>query len=991
MYNIKKESYIKPVKTYTFEKKSFIGDFQKDTFYIVGIAGGEGSIKSFQSFFSVMPVITDMAFILLPQLEAKEFLILTESIKNVSKMKVIVVEDGIEIQPNCIYINPIGMELSIMDGILKLSDIDSSAGMKMPVNFFFNHLAKEVEDRGICILFSGMGNDGILSLRSIKERFGLIMVQSPETADYSSMPQSAVNTNLVDFIMPVEEMPAKLIGYSRSFVRSSSGRLEERKNSYVLKRIYNLLKNQTGRDFSLYKKNTIFRRIERRMNFHKFETMSDYLKYLQENHREIDMLFNELLIGVTSFFREPEAFEYLKSIVIPDLLKSKLKEKKIRIWVTGCSTGEEAYSIAIIIRECMENLRLVNLIKVSIFATDINNQAIEIARQGIYDLSIEDYVSKDRVSRFFVKTEDQNFQIKKEIRDMIVFAPHSIIMDPPFMKLDMLCCRNLLIYFSTELQKKLLPIFHYSLNPGGILFLGSSETIGEYTSLFSIKESRMRIFERKESVYSLSPMVEFISAPVPRQNIKTNYQKKNVITDIPDMVQRALLEDFVPPAVVINETGDIIYVSGRTGEYLEPSPGKANFNIFAMAREGIKYELGKTIRNVIINRSAAVIYGLNVKLNSGDKYVNITVSPLNKTEKAAGLFIVVFEDITNVINSESIDTNLRIASDQTAAVLELEDQLLYKNEYLQSTIEEMETSQEELKSMNEELQLTNEELQSTNEELKTSREELQSLNEELLTINSEMQLKNYELSQANNDMRNLLYSTQIATIFLDNNLNIKRFTPEITRIISLIQTDVGRPISDIVQKLKYSELICDAKEVLETLVFKEVQVQTMDENWFNMRILPYRTVENVIDGVVITFNDITTCKFLEMSLEKAKNFAWDIISTVREPIVVLDEKLKIVTANLSFYNKFQVTPEETEKQFIYDLGNGQWNIPELKHLLEEILPKKTEFQGFMVNHEFPDIGFRVMLLNARMVYNVEQDFNMVLLAFEDISDRSNKQ
>lgn len=984
---IKQQLDVKASRTYRIDIKTITDEKNlEDSFHIVGISGGAGAIKSFELFFSAINADTGMAFIVFPQIENSQLYTLVELIQNASKMKVFIIENGMKVQQDCIYINSPERGVLIQKKLFNLLEPESSLESKMPVNLFFNQLAKDAGEKSICIIFSGIGNDGIQGLRAIKEKLGLIMVQAPETAEYSAMPLNAINTNLVDYIVPVEEMPTKLIEYIRHIARNSGERYEAIKDSIALQKIFNLIRNQTGHDFSMYKKNTMLRRIERRINIHQLNNISDYETYLQENLHEVNILFSELLIGVTSFFREPEAFEYLKLNVIPNLLKGKMKEKKIRIWITGCSTGEEAYSIAIIIRECLENLKMVNGMKVFIFATDINNQAIEIARQGVYPSSIADNVSIERLIRFFVKTDDGNYMIKKEIREMIVFAPHNVIMDPPFIKLDMLCCRNLLIYFSTELQKKLLPIFHYSLNLGGVLFLGSSETIGECTSLFSVMESKLRIFERKESMYSMVPMIEFISSPVTRENTKNSIVNKNINETISDKVQKVLLEDFTPPAVVINENGDIIYISGRTGNYLEPSPGKANLNIFAMAREGIKYELGKAIHSASVQRKSIDLYGLTVKLNSGYQCVNITVSPLKDEENISGLLIVVFKDVISGMNFARADTELSMSSEQTAAVMELEDQLMNKNEYLQSTIEEMETSQEELKSMNEELQLTNEEMQSTNEELKTSREELQSLNEELLTINSEMQIKNDELSQSNNDMRNLLYSTQIATIFLDNNLNIKRFTPEMTKIISLIQTDVGRPISDIVQKLKYSNLISDVKEVLETLVFKELQVETIDENWFNMRILPYRTVENVIDGVVITFSDITVCKRLEESLARAKSFADCIIATVREPMVVLDEHLKVVSANNSFYKKFQVSVDETEKRFIYELGNCQWDIPELRRLLEDILPDKREFEGFIVTHEFPMLGLRTMMLNSRIVYTDRKDSKMILLAFEDVTD-----
>ena len=710
------------------------------------------------------------------------------------------------------------------------------------------------------------------------------------------------------------------------------------------------------------------------MGVHQIDKISMYVNYLQQNTQEIDLLFNELLIGVTNFFREPETFEYLKENVIPNLLKIRMKERMLRIWIPGCSTGEEVYSIAIIIRECLEKTKQANSFKVCIFATDINSQAVEIARQGIYPANIAVDVSQERLNQFFIKVGDSSsYQVKKAIREMVVFAPQNIIMDPPFIKVDMLCCRNLLIYFSTELQKKLLPLFHYSLNPSGILFLGSSETIGEHTGLFSILDNRLKIFERKDSISSLLPMIDYLSPTIFHESLKTDIVKKDIGAAIPDMLQRILHENYTPPAVVINERGDIIFISGRTGKYLEPSPGKANLNVFAMARDEIRFELGKAIREASSQKVSVSVNLLNAKYNDGFHSIKITVRPFNISEYPSGLLMVIFEDVPNSILERSSGANSELASEQTVAVTELEGQLIYTREHLQSVIEEMETSQEELKSMNEEFQLTN--------------EELQSANEELITVNLELQTKNNELSQSNSDMKNLISSTKIATIFLDNNLNIKRFTPEMTSIINLIQTDVGRPVSDIVQKLKYTNLISDVREVLDTLVYKEIQVQTTAESWFNMRIFPYRTIENVIDGVVITFSEITKNKLIEESLIEANKFTLSVITSVKEPMIVLDGELRVISANRSFYKTFMVNPQETENKFIFELGNCQWDIPALRDLLEKILPKNNVFDDFLVEHEFQFIGHKKMLLNARSILGESCEPQLILLAIEDITNR----
>lgn len=965
---------------------------EKSSFPIVGMGGSAGGLKAFEQFFSKMPTDTGMAFVLLQHLDPNQKCILPELIQHKTKMKVFQIEDEMKVQPNCIYVIPPNKDLSIHKGILILSDRSVSMGPRMPIDFFFKQLAEDQEEKSICIIFSGMGTDGTLGLKEVKDKLGTVMVQDPDTTEYNSMPLSAISTNLVDFIAPPEELPAKLIGFVKHLIKPLNQKpAAADKNSIELQEIFALIRNQTGHDFSLYKENTLHRRIERRMSVLQIDRASSYVSYLQQNPQEVDLLFNELLIGVTNFFREPEAFEFLKENAIPNLLKNRMKEQILRIWIPGCSTGEEVYSIAIIIRECLEKIKKVNSFKVCIFATDINSQSVEIARQGTYPVNIAADVSQERLTQFFIKVGDSSYQVKKTIREMVVFAPQNIIMDPPFIRLDMLCCRNLLIYFSAELQKKLLPLFHYSLNPNGILFLGSSETIGEHAGLFSTLDSRLKIFERKDSISSLLPMIDYLSPTIFHESLKANIVKKDTSGAIPDMIQRILQENYTPPAVVINENGDIIYISGRTGKYLEPSPGKANLNIFAMARDEIRFEMGKAIREASSQKVSISVNSLNIKYNDGFHNIKITVKPLTISQYSSELLMVIFEDVANFVQAESSSTDFALTSEQTAAVTELEGQLTYTREHLQSIIEEMETSQEELKSMNEEFQLTNEELQSTNEELKTSREELQSLNEELITVNMELQTKNNDLSQSNSDMKNLLSSTRIATIFLDNNFNIKSFTPEMTSIINLIQTDVGRPLSDIVQKLKYTNLIPDVREVLDTLVYKEMQVQTITGNWFNMRIFPYRTIENVIDGVVITFSEITENKLKEETLIEANNFTLSVISTVREPMVVLDSELRVISANRSFYKTFLVDSHETEHKLIFDLGNNQWDIPALRDLLEKVIPQNNEFNDFLVEHEFPSIGYKKMLLNARSIFRENYESNLILLAIEDITNRKYAQ
>jgi two-component system CheB/CheR fusion protein len=907
-----------------------------------------------------------------------------ELLQRCTRMKVCQAEDGMKARPNCVYVIPPNVDLSILHGKFQLLEPSAPRGLRLPIDFFFKHLAQDQKERSVGIILSGMGTDGTQGLKAIKEGLGLVLAQDPASAKYDGMPRSAVGTGLVDIVAPAMELPARLAGFVKHAAalprQAVAGEAEP---SSALEKVFVLLRARTGTDFSAYKATTIHRRLERRLSVHQLETLAHYVRYLQENPHEIDLLFRELLIGVTSFFRDPAAFQVLKEKAIPQLLKSKAPGSPLRVWVPGCAAGEEAYSVMLALTECLEQRRGLDAWPIQMFATDLNKEAIDHARQGVFPANIAAEVSPERLRRFFVQGE-HGYTIKKAIRERIVFAQHNLLTDPPFTKLDLLCCRNLLIYLRAEWQKRLLAVFHCALTPGALLFLGPAETVGGLADLYAPLDNRWKIFATKAAPPGSREVVELpgphglpVADAAPRAARTAPAQR----IEVAEAAQRVLLETFVPPSVVINPEGDIVYVVGHTGKYLEPATGKANLNVFAMVREGLSQELGLAIRNAVQRKASVTAKRLRFKANGKEALVNLTVRPLNGAG-AVDLLLVIFEESEPEAPGGKKPVRALRAS---GLARDLEKELRHTQGLLRSTLEERQAAEEELKAANEELQSNNEELQSTNEELTTSKEELQSLNEEMTTVNAELQTKLDELSQVNNDMRNLLNGIDVATVFADNDLRIKRFTEQATCIIHLIPTDVGRPLSHLATNLKHERLVDDAKEVLRTLVFKEAQVQTTDGRWHLMRILPYRTADNVIDGVVITFADVTQLKRLEASLQEAQLFAESIIATVREPLVVLDGELRIVSANRSFYATFGLRPEQTDRQLLYEVADRRWDIPDLRRLLQDILPKQTELHDFKVEHNFPGLGSKVLLLNARQVYGPDQRPPLILLALEPVT------
>ncbi len=958
--------------------------YSNNSFYVVGIGASAGGLDALERFFRNMTECSGMAFIVVTHLDPDHVSIMPELIQKSTKMKLFTAEDGMIIEPNHVYVAPANRDLAILHGTIQLIEPLEAHGFRLPIDYFFKSLSADLGEKAICIILSGMASDGTAGLKSVKNELGLVIVQEPKSAKFDGMPTSAIKTGLADYILPPEEMPDQLMKYISTKSKSGlfDGEIIDGKIPDAFQKIFILLRTRTGHDFSLYKQNSIYRRVERRMNIAQFDNFTSYIRMLQENPVEIDNLFNEILIGVTNFFRDSESFEKLKNILL-ELVKSKPDDSQIRIWVPGCSTGEEAYSIAIILRESIDEVK--KHFNVQIFATDIDIKSIEKARFGSFS-GIESDVSKERLKRFF-NTEGNLFRIRKEIREMLVFAPQSVIKDPPFTKLDLISCRNLLIYFNAELQKKIIPLFHYSLLPNGILFLGSSSTIGGFVDLFSMLDSKWKIYRKRDSMFSAQPYIEF---PTSRLIGKTNMTitETNVVKNITQVAEKIILQSYSPDCVIIKENGDIVYIHGKTGKYLELTHGEAKMNIFEMAREGLQQELPALIRKVLSGKKSLTAHEIKVKINGRSQYVNITVKPVKEPKEMLGSLLIIFEE---VIVREKLPSAKKIHYEKKSEkiIKELEHELKSTKENLRSTIEELETSNEELKSTNEEMQSTNEEMQSSNEEMETSKEELQSLNEELITVNTELQNKNDELSVINNDMKNLMESVDIPTIFLDNKLLIKRFTYHATKVVNLIPSDIGRPINHIATNLKYVKFIEDAKEVLRTLVFKEIELQTNDGLWYQMRILPYRTINNVIDGLVITFSDINNLKSasekinaLNKEIQIARDYANNIIDTVRESLIILDKDLKVVSANQSFYKTYNTAEEKTVGKFIYELDDNNFELPKLRELLEQIITKHKSFEDYELEYNSLKSGRKKLLLNGRQIFQGEKDTQLILLAID---------
>lgn len=840
---------------------------------IVGLGASAGGLSAFQAFFSALPADDDLgiAFVLIQHLSPDHKSILADLVRRFTTLQVFEAEDGMPVSPNCVYIIPPNRNLALVDSTIKLTAPAVARGLRLPIDHLFRSLAAAHRERAIGIVFSGTGSDGALGVRAIKGEGGMAMAQSPDSAEHNGMPLAAIGTGLIDCVMPPAEMPKRLLAYVRHAL-TRPPRLADGRDGGVTRKVCALLRAQTGHDFSEYKDATLLRRLQRRMALHQIDNPDAYVALARDNPIEVDALFRDLLIGVTSFFRDPDAFRFLERTVIPKLLAETPAHAPIRIWVCACSTGEEAYSIAMLMQEHIESGERPH--KLQMFATDIDRAAIEHARLGVYPASAVAELSPDRLARHFTQEPGSDtYRVRKPLRDLLVFSEQDVIQDPPFSRLHLISCRNLLIYLNPGIQKKLITLFHYALLPSGVLFLGPSETLGESATLFEMIERKWKLYRRPAadgaSGRALPPSFIpplFDKAHPARTPAEAQADERSSLRQL---TERALLAHYTEVGVLINGRGEVLHIVGRAGLFFEPPVGDATTSILAMAREGLRRELTVALHKAVATKQPVAYNGLRVRSNGDFTPTNLVVRPLPaEAGRPSDLLLVVLEQIPDFVPETAV---ANAADAGGKRVSELEQALQAKEEYLQTTLEEMETTNEELKSANEELQSVNEELQSTNEELETSKEELQSVNEELTTVNSELQDRVADLSRVNNDMNNLLAGTGVGTVFVDNGLRIARFTPAATQVINLIPTDVGRPIEHVVTNfIAYDGLVRDIRRVLETLAPFEAEVEIKGGAWYLMRMRPYRTTENVIDGAVLTLVDISERKRAEASLRQSE-------------------------------------------------------------------------------------------------------------------------
>jgi two-component system CheB/CheR fusion protein len=944
---------------------------------VVGIGASAGGLEAFSELLKNLSIRTGMAFVFVQHLDPHHSSQLVQILTRETTMPVKEADDGEILQPNQIYVMPPNREMTLEKGALRLWERPDVRGRHLPIDRFFVSVAKEQGSLAVGIVLSGTASDGTRGLNAIKEKGGITIAQNEGSARFPSMPASAISSGNVDLVLTPQGIAQELARVSsHPYVKAQN---EPKASKDGKDRILTLLLAATGVDFSQYRHTTLLRRIHRRMVLNRTEDFDAYVDFLQKNPDELEALYQEVLIHVTSFFREPETFETLRQSVFPKLMKGRHREDPIRIWLPGSSTGEEVYSIAISLFEFFENSAVRPPIQ--IFGTDVSQRVIEKARSGIFGETIESEVSSDRLRRFFTRI-DRGYRINKPIRDLCVFARQDLARDPPFSKMDLISCRNVMIYFEPELQRRLIPLFHYALKPSGFLLLGSAESIGRFSDLFDVVTQKLKLFRKRpgnrhSSLTGGFPIVPLVPAPAIS---KANAQESG--QDIARKADKALTDRFCPPALVVDQNLEILQFRGAVTPYLQPASGQASLNLFSMTLPALELELRSLIDRAKSNRGRARLEGLQIEIGRSPQTLSLEIIPVDGAGSQSSSFIIAFEArplAAPTTLPETADDALRLQLSQ------LEKQLVVARERVQSVIDEREVATEELRSANEEVQSSNEELQSTNEELETAKEELQSTNEELTTLNEELRHTNIELGDVNNDLINLLRSVNLPVVMVGRDLRIRRFTPAAHKTLKLIPSDIGRLITDLEPDIRIPNFEDQVRQVIDSLISKEIEVQDISGRWYSLLIRPYETVDNKISGAVIVLFDIEERKRDIRQKQQAADFANALLETVRSASLLLDVNLRIKRAAPAFYRQFRTVPEKTEGRLFYEIGEGEWDTPGLRSLLEEVLPKNSRVQDFELTQKTPGTGQRKLLLNAFRSTELVENEHFIIVSIEDVT------
>jgi len=966
-----------------------------DSFPIVGIGASAGGLEAFKELLASLPEKAGMAYVLVPHLDPAHHSVLTEILSRFTKIPIAEVTESMRVERDRIYMIPPNKTMGISGGKFALVEREVTHSPHLPIDYFLTALANDRGDQAIGIILSGTASDGTQGCIAIKIAGGITFAQDEKTAKYFDMPGNAIRAGSIDFVLSPKDIAKELARISR---RLSPARIPAESldpdvtgSPSDMDALFALLQKGMGVDFRHYKQTTLQRRIKRRMVLHHLLNLKDYLRHIDRTPTELDALYRDLLIHVTEFFREEGAFDVLRSKILPSLLQDRKPEDgPLRIWVPGCSTGQEVYSLAMIVLEFLwaydtrRKSPAIPQMAVQFFATDISDFALDRARSGVYAANEVSGISKVRLNRFFVR-HDGGHQIHKSVREMCVFAKQNVVKDPPFSNLDLISCRNLLIYFGPILQKRAIPTFYYALKPRGYLMLGPSESLGSFEDLFTLIDKKHKIYQKKRSTARVA--THFIGPEYTVPRLEPAHSPKNLDTgfDVDREVERILAQRFVPGSIIVNGDMEIVQFRGKVGPYLEPATGHPTFSLSKMTREDLQVDLRDALTRARKENTSVRKEGLRITANGGTRDIDLEVIPLRGQTAGERLYIIAFQDAVRPVSSTAAGARrLEKRTEKGRVSHELartKHEVERLREQLHTLIDEHETTLEEFKSANAEILSANEELQSSNEELETTKEELQSSNEELSTLNEELQNSNAELTLSNNDQLNLMTNVNLPVVMVGNDLRIRRFTPPAEKLLNLLPGDVGRRLGEIRSNIEPDDLEEFARTTIESAVFQEREVRVKDGPWYLLRARPYKTWENKIEGAVLSFQDIDS---LKRTLDQTRTFAEALIENARESILVLDEGLRVTLANPVFYRSFQVSPGETKGRLIYELGNRQWDIPKLHELFHEITSHNTRIDGYEVRHKFQHLGLRHMILNARRI-EPHGGTQMILLSIEDLT------